>query len=290
MTEKNAYPREMDWCRMSCRPDLPGVETLHAGFRRHRYARHAHEHAVIGLVETGVQAFAYRGERHQTGPGGVFFVNPDEAHTGEAADAAGYTYWGLYPTEPFLDNLLAGQAGRRLCFRDPVLYDPSLSGRLQKAHRAVEGGAPRMTCEYLLLRAAVALLARNGSSALRSGRLRPERDAVRRVRALIDARPDGDVSLVGLARVAGLSPFHLAHAFVRDVGSPVHVYAEAVRMRRAKALLKTDTPLAQVALELGYADQSHFSRRFKMHQGVTPGRYRQSARFDKTAGRPKATV
>jgi AraC-like DNA-binding protein len=280
----------MEWSRSLCRPDLPGVETLHASFRTHRYVRHAHEHAVIGLVETGVQSFRYRGERHLTGPGGIFFVNPGEAHTGEAAEPDGYTYRGLYPTRWFLDDVMAGRADGRLCFRDAVLYDPWLFTALRRTHRAVVDGAPRLTCEALLLQSVAGLLERNGAPATPAGKLRPARGAVRRVREFIDAQPGGDISLVSLARLAGMSPFHLAHAFARDVGAPVHVYAEAVRMRRARELLRDTAPLAEIALELGYADQSHFSRRFKQHRGVTPGQYRRSARYDKTDPRGSTRV
>jgi AraC-like DNA-binding protein len=60
---------------------------------------------------------------------------------------------------------------------------------------------------------------------------------------------------------------------------PLHVYVETIRTRRAKSLLKGDLPISQIALQLGYADQSHFTRRFKQFQNVTPGQYRDSARF-----------
>jgi AraC-like DNA-binding protein len=78
-----------------------------------------------------------------------------------------------------------------------------------------------------------------------------------------------------------MSPFHLAHVFVREVGMPLHVYAETIRTRRARSLLKSELSIAQIAFQLGYADQSHFTRRFKQFQGVTPGQYRDSARLYK---------
>jgi AraC-like ligand binding domain len=87
----------MEWSTIHSRADLSGIERLHASFMRHRYSRHSHEFAVIGLVESGVQSYSYLGARHRTGPGGVFFVNPQEPHTGEPGDAHGYVYRALYP-------------------------------------------------------------------------------------------------------------------------------------------------------------------------------------------------
>jgi AraC family transcriptional regulator len=43
-------------------------------------------------------------------------------------------------------------------------------------------------------------------------------------------------------------------------------------------LTTTDTPVATVAAEAGFADQSHFTRAFKRHTGLTPGRYRRVVR------------
>jgi hypothetical protein len=72
----------MEWSRMHSLPDLIGVEVLHAHFISHRYPRHAHEHAVVGLVESGSVSIRYQGARHQIGPNGIFFVNPEEPTMG----------------------------------------------------------------------------------------------------------------------------------------------------------------------------------------------------------------
>jgi hypothetical protein len=42
-----------EWSRYFRRPDLHGIEALHARFVRHRFSNHAHDYFVIGLVEEG---------------------------------------------------------------------------------------------------------------------------------------------------------------------------------------------------------------------------------------------
>jgi AraC-like DNA-binding protein len=54
---------------------------------------------------------------------------------------------------------------------------------------------------------------------------------------------------------------------------PPHAYLESIRIRQAQKLLSKGTPLAQVAYEVGFASQSHFTQRFKQIIGVTPGEY-----------------
>ena len=51
-----------------------------------------HDYYVIGMIETGTQAFWYQGAQHITPSGGVFVINPGEAHTGEAVDGNPHAY------------------------------------------------------------------------------------------------------------------------------------------------------------------------------------------------------
>src|SRR5580704_13779198 len=121
----------MEWSKISARADLFGIELLHAHFVQHRYARHAHEHAVIGLVDSGIQSYFYQGARRQTGPNGIFFVNPYEAHTGESGHANGYVYRAIYPGPEFMRKMTGDERPRELLFRDAVIYDSTLAGKLR---------------------------------------------------------------------------------------------------------------------------------------------------------------
>jgi AraC-like DNA-binding protein len=85
------------------------------------------------------------------------------------------------------------------------------------------------------------------------------------------------VTLSELAHLVGLSPFYLLRVFEQEVSIPPHAYLESVRIRRAQRLLACGIPLAQVAYDLGFSTQSHFTHRFKRLLGVTPGQYVSSA-------------
>jgi AraC family transcriptional regulator len=85
-------------------------------------------------------------------------------------------------------------------------------------------------------------------------------------------------SLSELAAEAGVHPGHVARTFRRRFGVTVCEYSRALRLEWAAAQLAGDTPLAQVAAEAGFADQSHLTRAFRRYFGVTPGRYRELLR------------
>jgi AraC family transcriptional regulator len=87
------------------------------------------------------------------------------------------------------------------------------------------------------------------------------------------------MTIEDLSREVGLSRAHFARAFKISMGMPPHHYVTACRVARAKDLLaKTDAPLADIALEVGFSSQAHFTNRFRGFSEQTPGQYRRSVR------------
>jgi len=79
------------------------------------------------------------------------------------------------------------------------------------------------------------------------------------------------ISLDDLAAIAQVSRFHFTRLFKRTVGVSPMAYLERSRVQRAQELIKEgDLPLAEIAVVVGFADQSHFTRRFHLHNGLTP--------------------
>jgi AraC-like DNA-binding protein len=267
-----------DWARYYARPVFSGLELLHARFVRHAFARHAHDYFVVSVVERGAQRFWCDRATHTTPPFGIIVLNPGEAHTGEAATETGFLYRAVYPSAALMAAVgnEVGARGGTPRFSRPRIDDEALARRLVEAHRGLIAGVPALAGEEALLNALTELVARHAD---RNGRLLEpgaERQAVRRAREYIDARFDRDVTLTELASVAGLSPFHLARVFRANVGLPPHAYLESVRVREAQRLIRDGRPLAEVAHRVGFADQSHFTHRFRRLVGVTPGRYARS--------------
>lgn len=102
------------------------------------------------------------------------------------------------------------------------------------------------------------------------------RQQVRRVTDFILAHLSQDLSLESLAQQTGFSPYHFARLFHQATGESPHQFVLRQRVESAQHLLKeTDAPLAHIALESGFANQSHLTRIFKRHLGLTPRAYRQ---------------
>jgi AraC family transcriptional regulator len=101
----------------------------------------------------------------------------------------------------------------------------------------------------------------------------------RRARDYLEAHLDGDVSVMLLAKVCGLSSTHFSRAFRRSIGASPHQWLMQRRVDRARQLLRDpDIPLADVAMTCGFADQSHFTRVFTRLIGISPGQWRRAYR------------
>jgi transcriptional regulator GlxA family with amidase domain len=95
------------------------------------------------------------------------------------------------------------------------------------------------------------------------------------MRDLLHATVDegASLSLEELSAAANLGKFRALRAFKRRHGMPPHTYELCLRVSRARELLKLGMSAAAVALECGFADQSHLTRHFRRLHGLTPGKY-----------------
>jgi AraC family transcriptional regulator len=90
------------------------------------------------------------------------------------------------------------------------------------------------------------------------------------IRDFVNAKPYETIEVETLARIAGLSSFHFSRAFVRSVGISPHRYVMRLRLRRARELLREGRlSFAEIAVESGFADQSHLCRWVRRVHGVT---------------------
>ena len=154
---------------------------------------------------------------------------------------------------------------------DPVLLSLARRASIELTH---EDEFARTTALGLLLE----LFARAGRLATEPEKTLPRwLEGVRDVLALPPG--PGYPRIDDLARTAGVHPAHLAKSFRRYFGTSIGSYLLERRLEwAALELVETDRSIAAIALAAGFADQSHFTRRFRARTGRTPARLRAAAR------------
>lgn len=98
---------------------------------------------------------------------------------------------------------------------------------------------------------------------------------LKRAQEIIADSPDDAPSIAMLARMIAVHPVHLARVFRAHLGMSPGEYARRRRIERATdRMLRTAESLAEIAANIGYADQSHFTREFSRESGQSPARFR----------------
>ena len=257
--------------------ELGGMEMLHATNTDPAHPRHMHATFTIGVVDHGTVVNQSRGETTYLPAGSVYVFNPGEVHSGCAADALHVSHRTFYPEEGALTTL-AHELGLKgtPSFRQLMISDGRSVDSLRNLHQLLEMSESLLERQSTVVQVFGDLLRRH--MLLRpTGQLRGyEPQAVREVRAYLDVHYRENVSLDTLASLVNLNRAYLIRVFRRTLGLPPYSYLIFRRVEAAKRLLRLDMPLAQVALEVGFSDQSHLNLHFTRLLNVTPGRYAKS--------------
>jgi AraC family transcriptional regulator len=123
----------------------------------------------------------------------------------------------------------------------------------------------------------VALL--DGKKTLQPTRRALDSATVCRVADYIDSSLDAEISLSDLARIAEMPLDYFARSFRAATGAPPYAYVLSRRLQRARELLlQSDRPISAIALDVGFANQSHLTATFQRAFGVTPASLRKDSR------------
>jgi len=245
--------------------------------------KHSHVEYQICLSLDFPGVYGYRGASHAVPVGSLSVVHPGEVHSARdpVERRTPSSFRMMYAEPGMLARAATEVTGRKEAepfFRDPIVQDKSLARDFLRLHVALEGAAPALEQDVLLLCVLTRLVERHAGVRPSPGPAREHHRAVKLAREYLEENLGRSISLAELAGVTNLSPFHLARVFRKEVGMPPHAYQAQRRVGRARGLLLRGWPAAKVAQETGFADQSHLIRHFKRLVGVTPGRYAQQSK------------
>jgi AraC family transcriptional regulator len=255
------------------------VESRHAAFASH--PSHLHTTPSIALLLRGALEVRFASGRRLAveagAAGGALVLPPGPPHRGRAgADGAQVLF-----VMPDADRLSTIGTAASEVLADPAWWRGprvAMLGRGLLGELAVADDAAALALEGLTLE----LLAILGRRRRESSRPGSPPAWLRRVReALHDRHPERELRIADLAATAGVDPAHLARAFRLHYGTTAGAYLREIRVQRAAdALARSSAPLAEIALDAGFADQSHFTRVFRTAYGVTPQRWRALRSLD----------
>lgn len=253
-------------------PHLPFFELKLCSACDLSYKKHAHEEYSLGVVEHGESSFWHDGKLNRIYPQAVVLFPPALIHACNPDPRSRWQYKMLFVNADWVEGFLAAK-GYPALDAPVVRYDgdspayPSLDGMLS----ALTGNADPLEKEAGIIAGFEQILRREGMPPDEG--LRPEPDKLKTIREYLHSCFWEKITLEQLAQVSALNKFHIIRLFNEAFRIPPHAYQTLLRINYAKKELRKRRPLAEVALESGFYDQSHFIKAFKGQVGVTPQNY-----------------
>jgi AraC family transcriptional regulator len=235
-------------------------------------APHVHERACFAVMLEGSFDLNITRRVYACEPGSLVTEPAEERHANILGTAGAHVVV-VQPAAAAMDRL--GPCGRLF---DTVHHDRKASAsasawRIARELRAPDAATP-LAVEGLVLEM-LALASRRDGIVERMRRA-PAPRWLARARDELHACFLHPPRVRDLAATAGVHPDHLARAFRLRFGIPVGAYVRRLRLDWAAGqLVAGDVAIVHIALDAGFADQSHFTRAFKRHTSVTPAEYRR---------------
>jgi AraC family transcriptional regulator len=237
-----------------------------------RLRKHYHERSYFNLVVAGGYAETY-GDCHRECPAATVMFHPAGERHAEQIGAAGARVFSVEAG----DHWLREAPECRAVLETPADFQGGPLARLAfclyREFCRPDPFSP-LAVEGLMLE----LVAERARCTPRGTDRRPP--WLLRAQAVLHARFAAPPSLTELAQEVGVHPVHLARMFRVHCGCSVGEYVRQLRVEDAsRRLSASDTPIVEIALAAGFADQSHFTRTFQRLRGLTPAEFRRLHRL-----------
>jgi len=248
-------------------PAVPGIaEVFHAHFIDHVYPSHTHDTWTLLIVDDGAIRYGLDRTEHGALRPGVTLLPPHVPHDGRAATRDGFRKRVLYLDSSILDDHWVGTA-----VDSPTLPDEALRDRVHRLHRVLARPGDELEAESRLAFVRERLLAHLRARPMRAFQAGP--GVAGRLRELLDESLVEGITLRQAATRLQRHPAHLVRAFTARFGLPPHAYLTGRRVDAARRLLLQGRPASEVAVAVGFYDQSHLTRHFRRHLSTTPARF-----------------
>jgi AraC-like DNA-binding protein len=258
-------------------PALPFIEarSVQDG-RRVCYGRHWHETFSVGVITGGKNTYTNGRHIQDVGKGALVIMNPGDVHACNPIDGHPWSYRMLYVNSEWLSQVQAEHGFAAGTGFRPFATTASYSSTLYPAFNAlfaslIDPDGDSLGRHVSILDFFSMLQTELGPAPSQRTDGNPK---VERAAEYIDDNFARPLRLDDICAAAGLSASYLVRAFKKRYGVAPHEYQTNRRIQYSKAQLARRQPLADVALEAGFADQAHFQRIFKRLTAATPGQYR----------------
>ncbi|MCY9656422.1 AraC family transcriptional regulator [Paenibacillus chondroitinus] len=255
---------------------LPFLEAKLCRKRDFAYQKHFHEEYSIGLIDTGETHAWCDGTMHRVEEGRMISFPPMMLHSCHPKEGVNWSYKMLFIKQDWLQGLKQQELDR---LHIPFLLEEGKNKacriHINRTMKSLTGAGTPLEIEISLIELIQTVVSWNDSDLAHKGsNNRQDRKYVNLIKEYLYENYTEKITLDDLERITDISKFHLIRLFKQSSHMPPHAYQNLLRINHAKIeLTKNLRPIADIAVEAGFYDQSHFSRTFSKIVGVPPQKY-----------------
>ena len=247
-------------------PFCPGVEAIIGNHIGNAFRRHIHQSYIIGMVEKGRRKITHADGSASVSENELFVLNPGQVHSCRSETQSGHSYRILSVSAECMRSIacqISEKHEKRPLFKKILYKDEKLSGKIKQLFYFIEAPESDIQVESHLYAFLSNLIMSYSISPPLIFATGEQKEAVKRACDYIQENFSQNLTLKKLAEVACLSPFHFQREFRKSLGITPHEYLSDFRIRESKKMLLNSEDIADIAIQCGFYDQSHFSKIFR---------------------------
>ncbi len=257
-------------------PFISGVEALSGNDICNEFRRHIHKTYIVGFIEKGKRIITYKDGASQILKKEIFILNPSQVHSCRSEGQSGHSY-KILSVSPQTMLSIASQISEKQekqpYFRNIHNKDKALSEKMIGLFEVIEDPESDIQVESILNSFLTYLIMYFSETPPQIYLAGEQNESIKRVCDFISYNFAANLSLKKMSEIACLSQFHFQREFKRIMQITPHEYLSDFKIREAKKMLSNSEDVADIAYQLGFYDQSHFSRIFRKTVGIPPGKY-----------------
>ena len=238
----------------------------------HSSKAHFHNEVSLGVVEKGSCKTEINGKNYELNEKTILIIPPALAHKCHPKDYKQWKFRMLYINSEWFQTAF-NQENFQIKFSYKQVNEEIFLG-INTLFQSIENNAMNIENESKLLKCISMLVEVEDINYEEETLAALSLEKINAIKKYLDENYLNNIMLSDLAKVAGISKYYLIRQFEESQGLSPHKYITNLRINYAKKLLKHNKNFADIALESGFYDQSHFTKCFKEYTGVTPRKYK----------------
>lgn len=241
-----------------------------------KFGNHFHEGYVIGIVEAGERDFVCNNKLYTLNAGDILLINPLESHGCEQFGDEDLHYFSFNISTDTMKRVMEEIDGKSSLphFNENVIRSEEIESYLYDLRDMIlsnhQDFKKEETFLFLMQR-----LVNDYSESITVEESEKAPEQIEKICKYLENNFFRNITLDELSLLVGFNKYYLIRTFTKVKGISPHKYLETIRIEKSKKMLEEGIPIIDVALRIGFADQSHYTNLFKALIGLTPRSYQK---------------